>query len=268
MLSWVLMASCGAAAPAPAVEKPVVTVAPPAEDASDESGDAPPEAAPSRRADLDECVALLRSASDLPSAPEERDLYAAALDAERRGDLTEARRTYFELIQNYPRSRFVPLTYLAFGEQFREEAAKDPSKAQLAIQAMREVLKYPPADNPVFAYAALRIAELEEDEGSRALADYKRAIEAADKSACGEAISDLARAGVVTTYVTVGRPTAAWSFFRNIAPDDDTAAAMIVSLMDAYESSGMPAKACEAALSATTPPARVEARARRCKKTP
>ena len=112
------------------------------------------------------------------------------------------------------------------------------------------------------------IAELEEDEGSRALADYKRAIEAADKSACGEAISDLARAGVVTTYVTVGRPTAAWSFFRNIAPDDDTAAAMIVSLMDAYESSGMPAKACEAALSATTPPARVEARARRCKKTP
>jgi tetratricopeptide (TPR) repeat protein len=84
-------------------------------------------------------------------------LYYRGLACERAGDLQEARRSYFELIQKAPTSSFVPLAYLAFGELFFAEATADPSKWDLADAAFSEVLKYPPPKNVAACYARYRL---------------------------------------------------------------------------------------------------------------
>jgi tetratricopeptide (TPR) repeat protein len=86
--------------------------------------------------------------------------YYAALEHELAGDMRKARSAYYELIKRAPTSKFIPLAYFAFGELFFAEAASDPSKDQLAEQAYREVLKYPPKTNAVYVEAQSRLAEI------------------------------------------------------------------------------------------------------------
>jgi TolA-binding protein len=82
------------------------------------------------------------------------------LEHELAGDLRNARRAYYELIKTSPQSKLIPLAYFAFGEMFFTEAASDPSKDQLALQAYAEVLKYPPPSNVVYAEAQRRVSEV------------------------------------------------------------------------------------------------------------
>jgi tetratricopeptide (TPR) repeat protein len=86
--------------------------------------------------------------------------YYAGLEHELSGNVSQARRAYFELIRQAPQSKLVPLAYFAFAEMFFAEGANDASKNALAEQAFREVLKYPAAQNPVHADAKRRLAEL------------------------------------------------------------------------------------------------------------
>jgi TolA-binding protein len=104
--------------------------------------------------------------------------YYLALAYELNGNLTEARRSYFELITKAPLSRLIPLGYFAFGELFFAEGKTDPSKNALAVQAYQEVLKYPPADNPVYADALARLGEthlrMQDDERATQMFDRLR----------------------------------------------------------------------------------------------
>ncbi len=86
-------------------------------------------------------------------------LYFRGLAFELNGDLKNARSSYYELIRRMPQSKLIPLAYFAFGEMFFGEAAADALKNELAKQAFSEVLKYPAADNPVFAEALLRLGQ-------------------------------------------------------------------------------------------------------------
>ena len=86
--------------------------------------------------------------------------YYAALEHEIAGDLTNARRSYYELIKRHPSSKLVAFAYFAFGEMFFAEAANDPAKDQLAQHAFREVLKYPPTENALYTEAQRRLAEI------------------------------------------------------------------------------------------------------------
>jgi tetratricopeptide (TPR) repeat protein len=86
--------------------------------------------------------------------------YYAALEHELAGDRTNARRGYYEVVKNHPGSRLVAFAYFAFGEMFFAEADSDPSKLQLAEQAFREVLRWPPAQNPLYVEAQNRLAEI------------------------------------------------------------------------------------------------------------
>lgn len=86
-------------------------------------------------------------------------LYFRGLAFELNGDLKNARSSYYELIRRMPQSKLIPLAYFAFGEMFFGEAAADALKNELAKQAFNEVLKYPAADNPVFAEALLRLGQ-------------------------------------------------------------------------------------------------------------
>jgi tetratricopeptide (TPR) repeat protein len=73
-------------------------------------------------------------------------------------DAMNARRTFYELISRSPSSRWVPYAYFAFGELFFEEVKSDPSKADLAKQAYREVIKF--STSPITARAAERLHQL------------------------------------------------------------------------------------------------------------
>ena len=100
-------------------------------------------------------------ATDYPSdAQVDEAYYYAGLEHELAGDLRNARKAYFNLIKNAPQSKLVPLAYFAFGEMFYAEAASDPSKDDLALQAYAEVLKYPPPRNVVYADAQRRVSEV------------------------------------------------------------------------------------------------------------
>jgi tetratricopeptide (TPR) repeat protein len=86
--------------------------------------------------------------------------YYAALEHELAGDKANARRAYYELIKKSPGSKLIPFAYFAFGEMFFVDAETDPSKYQLAEQAYREVLKYPPVRNVLYVEAHKRLAEI------------------------------------------------------------------------------------------------------------
>jgi tetratricopeptide (TPR) repeat protein len=117
----------------------------------DATGD--PRAARARAIDAYET--LLR---DYPSyAQRDEADYYLGLERERAGDVSKARRAYYELIANSPQSKYVPLAYFAFGEMFYREGASDPSKLDLARQAYVEVTKYPAPANTVHDLAKERI---------------------------------------------------------------------------------------------------------------
>ena len=87
--------------------------------------------------------------------------YYRALAYEQNGDLRQARMAYYDLIKFSPNSKFIPHTYFAFGEMFFTEAQNgDPSKFDLAKQAYREAVKYPPATNSVHDFAKKKLAQI------------------------------------------------------------------------------------------------------------
>jgi tetratricopeptide (TPR) repeat protein len=87
-------------------------------------------------------------------------LYYLGYEYEQAGDLANARRTYFALIQTRPSSKYIPQAYLAFGDMFFAEATGDPSKYSLAEQAYMKVISYPPPQNRAYGYAWFKLAHV------------------------------------------------------------------------------------------------------------
>jgi TolA-binding protein len=118
----------------------------------------PPTAASAHRGSLKYYEMLVNEYPNHAQADEA--WYYAGLEHELAGDLRNARRAYYQLIKTAPQSKLIPLAYFAFGEMFLTEAASDPSKDQLALQAYAEVLKYPPPNNVVYGEARRRVSEV------------------------------------------------------------------------------------------------------------
>jgi tetratricopeptide (TPR) repeat protein len=174
-------------------------------------------------------------------------LYYLAYEYELGQDLMNARKSYFELIQKHPNSRYVPNAYLAFGEMFFEEAAKDPSKWDLAIQAYNEVIKFPPPDNKVYGYAWYKRgwAHASKGEWDQSLNDFKKTIDygtAFSQLPGSQKLADAARHDIVFAYVQKGTPTQAYNFFRAISgdtpPDNDRTFKMMDDLGKSYIDTG------------------------------
>ncbi|MFO0565857.1 MAG: hypothetical protein U0263_09350 [Polyangiaceae bacterium] len=238
-------ACAGSPAPEP---KPAVAQAVVVPDAKEEHTETV--AAPDRDTGagvLGDCVITLRRAQELPAEGQERTTYDAALEAEQSGDFMTARKRYFELISQFPRSRLVPLAYLAFGELFAREAESDPTKRELAVQSYAEVLKYPPPENVVHAYASLRHGDMRRgSDDTQALASYKRARDAAGSPRRLRRRSGAAREdGMVDAYFGVGAPDRAFLFFRG-ATSEARARDMLRSLAQALRKAGKTADACAA----------------------
>lgn len=245
---------CGGPPPAqPARQEVVVSeeTAPAEEDDPGSPDTSSP--SPSRSGgDLEACVRALRDGEGIANT-DGKSAYDAGLAAERAGDLMTARKSFFELVQKYPKSGLIPLAYLAFGEIFRAEAEADPSKLALAEQAYREVTKYPPPDNTAYAYAWLRTGDVQaKSDGAGALNDYKKAIEASQQFPnlpCGQVIAGEAKGKLAGVYSEYGQPSKAYLFFKVIAGEDG-ATHMMTELLATYARQKKPQEACEAVRSA------------------
>ena len=149
-------------------------------------------------------------------------LYYLAYEYEQANQLDKARKVYFELIQNWAQSKFIPNAYLAFGELFFNEAQGDPSKWSFAEQSYKEVIKYPPPENKVWGYAHYKLGYVSWNKGDfpGAMSEFKKTIEygtqyAQIPNAAQLAIS--ARRDIIPVYALAGDPKKAFEFLKPIS---------------------------------------------------
>ncbi len=154
-------------------------------------------------------------------------LYYLAYEYEQTGTpkaLEEARTVYYELIQNWPQSKYIPNAYLAFGELFFNEAQGDPSKWETARQSYSEVIKYPAPDNKVWGYAHYKLGYVYWNMGDflKSIAEFKKTIEYGTQYSTLPNAAQLAvsaRRDIVPVYALGGSPKAAHDFFKPLSGD-------------------------------------------------
>lgn len=239
-------ASAGCASPAPPIEAPLL---PDVDRSGGPSapiarGTPAPTEAPTPRHDDEPIDVTIRNAVleksgriDTPDAA----LFRSATDAFAHHDLTAARKSYFELIKNFPSSPLMPYAYVAFADMFFDEARSDPSKLALAKQAYVEAIKVPPPSNEMYAYALHRagIVAGKSGEPMPALDFQKKAIGALlqyREVAARDALLASARHEIVGAYANVGSPDKALVFFKAVEPE--TAPAQVLALGEEYARTG------------------------------
>jgi len=240
----------GAAEAAESQQAPTTLAIPPpsANTEPDNDEQAYTRASAGRQGDVATCVAALREGRGLDLSgenPEAQALYDEGMRHERAGRVVDARKVYYELIQKHPKSRSIPLAYVAFGEIFFDEAKADPSRYPLAIAAYQETCKYPPPANTVYQLARLRLGEINLATGHypRALSEQKKTIEYARQYAddrCAAPLAEAARADLIRTYAKAGRPERAYSFFKSLTNPGDVPqlSAMMVDLAEEFRKNG------------------------------
>jgi tetratricopeptide (TPR) repeat protein len=242
------IASC--AAPAPAVEVPVVAVPVAPTGEAGGRGSVPiatplPESAKpaslaaALRAHLRTHVASIDS--------QDGALFRRGLEREEADDPAGARNAYLELIKNTPASPLVPYAYVAFGDLFFREAEQDaPDRWALAQQVYQKVVTYPPPQNVVFAYAWQRLGETFNRTGefARALDASRKAILAVASNRelpLGQETAEAARRELVVAYAGAGQPDKALAFFRST--DVENTPAMVLLLGEEYVRTAHPREA-------------------------
>ncbi|MCU0680779.1 MAG: tetratricopeptide repeat protein [Polyangiaceae bacterium] len=166
-------------------------------------------------------------------------LYFLAYEYEQANKLEDARRVYYQLINEAPKSRFIPNAYLAFGELFFFEAQTDPKQYEVAKQSYQKVLEYPPPENKVWGYAQYKLGYVYWNSGERelprALEAFKKVIEFGNQygSLPGvAALQNSARKDIVPVYTMVGKPESAYAFFRPLSGDGGGDSTKTYKMMD------------------------------------
>jgi tetratricopeptide (TPR) repeat protein len=151
-------------------------------------------------------------------------LYYLAYEHEQLDASDDARKSYLELVQNHPGSKYLPAAYLAFGELFFSEAQMDPTRWALARQAYGKVIAHPPPNNKLWAYAHYKLGYIDWNESKHgdALDHFRQVIEALAKhpdlpNALG--LAEAARRDMVPVYALSGEASKAWGFFAPLSGD-------------------------------------------------
>ncbi len=175
---------------------------------------------------------------DYPNYPAlDEVLYYLAYEYEQAGDNKNARRVYLDLINSRPKSKYIPNAYLAFGELFFNEAQGDPSKWDLAAQAYKEVIKYPPETNKVYGYAWYKLGYVywNKGEAPEALNAFKKTIDYGTQFSTlpgASKLADTARRDIVPVYAMQGNPLAAYNFFHPLSGDAGGANTRTFQMLD------------------------------------
>lgn len=166
-LAPIVLVACAPAAPSggtPAVPTAVtVATGTTANGAAEPKAPAAP-VVPARRAVLDGACA------NPPSDAADRAIHEDLCAHFEERDATPLRRRALTFIDAHPHSDEVPFAYLYFAETFRREAAKDPSKGELARRAYEEVVD---RSSPFESYAHLALAQLATEAGDAGDASLK-----------------------------------------------------------------------------------------------
>ncbi|MEN9581114.1 MAG: hypothetical protein RJA70_4123 [Pseudomonadota bacterium] len=151
-------------------------------------------------------------------------LYYLAYEYEQANELDDARKVYFELIEQAPKSKYVPNAYLAFGELFFNEAMADPSKWAFAASAYQKVTEYPAPENKVWGYARYKLAYVYWNSGeyAKSIEEFKEVIEYGNqypKLPNATQLQKAARRDLVPVYAIAGKPDRAYNFFKPLSGD-------------------------------------------------
>jgi tetratricopeptide (TPR) repeat protein len=176
--------------------------------------------------------------TDFPNYPQlDEVLYYLAYEYEQGNNNDMARKTYFQLIQSRPNSKYIPNAYLAFGELFFNEAQGDPSKWPVAAQAYQKVIGFPPPENKVYGYAWYKLAYVQWNSGDfpGALSAFKKTIDYGTtftQVPGASKLADSARRDIIPVYALSGNPSAAYNFFHNLSGDPPGQSAKTFNMMD------------------------------------
>ncbi len=254
---------CGGSTPKENAPTPLIEIAQedhtlPVETSADDAEDDKRHATTGAVELADKCLVKLRDGRGLPPdvlASDAGQQYTEALVHERAERLNEARKGFLTVIQRYPQSRFVPLTYFAFGELFLREVKSDPTKVVFAEQSYREVMKYPLPDNTAMAFSLYRLGEIFSQSGKgpeslNMLSKFMTLAEAHPEALCATALGESARKLMASAYAEAGQPNRAFSFFVHSTGDRASgkinAFDTLANLCDIYIGQQKPASAAEA----------------------
>lgn len=154
----------------------------------------------------------------------DQTLYYLAYEHELAKEYDEARDVYLRIINAWPKSKYVPHAYLAFGELYYNEAQGDPTRWPLAQKAYEEVAAFPAPANALFGYAHYKLAYVHWNQGAHALAleHFKKVIANGRQypnlpNATG--LMNAARRDIVPVYATTGQAEKAYAFFKPLSGD-------------------------------------------------
>ncbi len=148
-----------------------------------------------------------------------------------------ARIFYQELIRNYPRSRFIPHAWMAFGEYYFHEA-KDVDRA---MKAYEKVVEWGEENNPNYVvamyYQAWCLFNMQEFK--KTINQFNEVIQYAENNPEhreAQVVAGRSRMEMVDSYSKIGNPSQAWEFFKKIG--GDRAHAMLDKLANLYYDEG------------------------------
>ncbi len=164
-------------------------------------------------------------------------LYYLAYEYEQAGDLKNARKVYYDLIQQAPKSPYIPNAYLAFGELFFQEAQTDPTKWDLAAAAYKKVIGYPPPKNKVYGYAHYKLGYVYWNKGDyvHAIDQFAKVIKYGTQFSSipnAKQLAKAARRDMIPVYAVSGRPDRAYGFFKPLSGDSGGSNKYTIKMMN------------------------------------
>jgi tetratricopeptide (TPR) repeat protein len=131
-----------------------------------------------------------------------------------------ARVFYQELIRNYPRSRFIPHSWMSFGEYYFHES----HDVDRAMRAYEKVVEWGEENNPNYVvamyYQAWCLFNMQEFQ--KTINQFNKVIQyAADNPENREAksVAKRSRMELVDAFSKIGNPSQAWKFFQRVGGD-------------------------------------------------
>jgi hypothetical protein len=148
-----------------------------------------------------------------------------------------ARVFYQELIRNYPRSRFIPHAWMAFGEFYFHEAMD----VDRAMKAYQKVVEWGEENNPNYViamyYQAWCLFNMQEFQ--KTINQFVRVINYSEDNPEhkeAKSVAKRARMELVDAFSKIGNPTQSWEFFQRVGAD--LAHKMLEKLADLYYGEG------------------------------
>ncbi len=149
----------------------------------------------------------------------------------------KARVFYQELIRNFPRSKFIPHSWMSFGEYYFHEA-RDVDRA---MKAYEKVVEWGEENNPNYIiamyYQAWCLFNLQEFQ--KTIDQFTKVIQFAEnnpENSEAKAVAKRSRMELVDAFSKIGNPTNAWQFFQRVG--GDLAHKMLEKLAGLYYNEG------------------------------